>query len=230
MPVHSMMTPLFAFIQVGHELYVISMWLAGIATVVTLPIAFIFCWRSFQPDYMKSLPIYLFVSGLTEILALLFEKYAGFIYWLFTLFETIYFSYFFYLLFSGYSRRVLLYVVDIVFILLSVIGVIALPRGYNIALAMLFESALLVVCSIIYYRNILNTRQIIYTARDPSFFMVTGIFFYFLIQIPVTGFSAFYFATHKIDLLELVYSMNNYSLTVSYAFYTKAMVCLKKRS
>ena len=212
------------------KIYKISVWLELIISAITIIISLCYCWRKGQPRYLRGFPIYFIMSLLSDLLYEAFRPHSGIIIWIFTMFEALFFSYFFFLIFEAKQLRVLITVMASAFLLLGLTFFVLLPRVHNMILATLLESFILVLPCTLYYREMLSRRQIIGLNKNPAFFIVTGIFFYFLIQFPVILFSVFYSYAHNQPLAYLVYSMNNFSQFISYLLFIKAMQCLVNRT
>jgi hypothetical protein len=212
------------------KIYKISVWLELSISAITIIISLCYCWRKGQPRYLRGFPVYFMMSLLSDLLYEAFEPHRGIIIWIFTMFEALFFSYFFFLIFEAKQRRILIKVMACSFLLLALTFFFLLPPLHNMVLATLLESFILVLPCTLYYRQMLSRRQIIGMNKNPAFFIVTGIFFYFLIQFPVILFTVFYYYAHNKPLASLVYSMNNFSQFISYLLFIKAMLCLVNRT
>lgn len=213
------------------KIYKISVGLALILSAITIIVSLCYCWRKSQPRYLRGFPVYFIMSLLSDLLSTAFQPHWSLvIIWVFTMYEALFFSYFFFLIFEAKQLRVLITVLASVFLLVGITFFVLLQPVHYMILATLLESFILVLPCTLYYRQMLSRRQIIGINKNPAFFLVTGIFFYFLIQFPVILFTVFFSYAHNRPLASLVYSMNNFSQIISYLLFIKAMLCLVKRT
>jgi len=212
------------------KIYRFSQWVEMTISAVAVIVAICFCWRKVQPGYLKGFPLYFTIGLAADILSQLYPFGATFIFWVFTLFEGLFFSRFFILIFQIPSQKGLMKIMGGSFLLIVFILAPLIPPFPNLIAAKLLESAILFIPCMIYNLDMLSRRQIIGIERNPAFFVVIGIFSYFSIQIPVVLFSLFFSYTHQEPLALLVYSVNNFIQLFSCAFFIKAMVCLIYRS
>lgn len=92
-----------------------------------------------------------------------------------------------------------------------------------------FEPVILIIPCFTYFKEIFSRQEIGQLDREPSFWMVTGILFYFLLAIPTIWFTGFYVHEGMFSTASAVYSINNYSQIITYILFIKGMTCAKKK-
>ena len=229
MPLFSTGPSLLDISLVFYITYSVSTLLAQVASIGILIVSLIYCWRRGAPRYMRGLPLYFFVSDLTEVLVIIFRKgHYIYVYGAFMYIDTLYLLYFFSLLLGSSLRRSLWAGIFIVLIPSLAFYFYTKRLWGAVAVAAELESIVLIIPCMIFYRRLFERPKIAVLEKDPGFWMVTGIFFYFFIRFPVIWFTGYYHLVDSQPFSAGVYSINNYSLVISYALFTKAMVCLTK--
>lgn len=180
---------------------------------------------------MRALPLYFFLSGLTDILGVAFRAQNVYIYWVFTIFEALFFCQFFLQLLPSRSSKAWVRGLAGLFSVGVTLFVFWVPTGWLLTITILFESMIIVhQCGIYYLTEGLNSSVKYPPKRDPGLWMVTGILFYFLVQLPVIWYTAAFEVAHNEEMALVVYSLNNYASVISSTIYIKAMTCLVIRS
>ena len=103
-------------------------------------------------------------------------------------------------------------------------------EGASFETAVMVASIVIVIPCIKYFRKSMLYPIVVTPEKDPAFWMITGIFFYFSIRFPVFWFTAYFVHIGKLQLTAAVYSIQNFALVISYILFIKAMTCLKKYS
>ena len=101
---------------------------------------------------------------------------------------------------------------------------------HSFEIAVMVASIVIVIPCISYFRKSMLYPIVVNPEKDPAFWMITGIFFYFSIRFPVFWFTAYFVHIGKLQLTAAVYSIQNFALVISYILFIKAMTCLKKYS
>jgi len=201
--------------------------LALLAIVVVLVLSLIYCRKRNVPPYMRRLPFYFFASSLSEVVAESFPGVAIYIFWGFAVFENIYFFYFFRFL-NGVFGQLPMRAYAVVSILPSFIVFMASRQPTDSVIgAVIFGSFTIVTLCIMYFRTLMVYPPTLAPERDPAFWMVTGITFYFLIRLPVFWFTPYFYTVRRQLLGDAVYSIQKFALVISYILFIKAMTCLK---
>lgn len=224
LPHHPVLLVLTWFVRI----YRFSIGLELLISVATLIISLFYCWRRMQPGYLNWFPAYFFISLLSDLFSTHWHSKGSIIFWIFTIFETLFFGYFFHRVFHDKKRKTLVLGLVTAFLILASIVSFTMPVLPGLRVATLLQSIVLVIPCACYYFDMMSQFQIIGISKNPSFFIVNGLFFYFLIQFPVVLFEVFYTYTHEPPLASFVYSMNNFSQFISYVLFIKAMTCLAR--
>jgi hypothetical protein len=204
------------------------LWLLIIIDITLLIFSLVFCFKDFNPVYMRSFPIYCLVNVIVELLTKLFPSIKGTDYNIFTLFELLYFSYFLFKLIESKITKRVVQILNSFFIFYFIVSII--KNGVNISSTpfVLFESIILIIPCIIYFKELFKKLNIVNIRREPSFWMVTGILFYFFILIPTILLSAYYYYQNMNDVAGSLYAISNYSQLISYVLFIIAMTCRRK--
>jgi hypothetical protein len=166
---------------------------------------------------------------MTEVVAIGFPRQSLYVFWFFAIFERMYFIYFFRLLLKTF-HRLPIFVYGLIFTIPPlIIYALTLRPVSGLETEMLISSVVIAYPCFLYYRKVMLYPIIVSPEKDTSFWMVTGVFFYFLIRFPVILFSRYFLNVQPI-LSSAVYSIQNFALVISYILFIKAMTCLKKRT
>jgi hypothetical protein len=209
-------------------IYTIALWMIRGFILILLGCAFWFCYRPYNPRYMRSFPLYCLVNLLSEIIAYLFPAQMGLIYNLFNGFELVYFAYFLTRVID--SRRVKRLVWLLIPLGFLVIYLVQADFQKVSAVSILLESVILMIPGLTYFHEIFLTKWVGNLLREPSFWMVTGIVFYIFLQIPIIMFTAYFSYHDGVAVGSEVYAIHNYVLIITYILFIKAMTCKRKRS
>lgn len=99
--------------------------------------------------------------------------------------------------------------------------------SYNSFLLTSLEFALLIPPCILYYREIFNNFNPLPLTKRPSFWIITGIFFYTLISIPYFLLTV-YFSESNLKYMGILNSLLfNFPFAVNFIFISKAVLCRK---
>ena len=213
--------------------WLVSAYAESINELVLLILSYIFCFRRFSPRYMRSFPIYATLNAAADALAEVFHTRSNEIYYGFSLFELVYFTYFLTTIFRVKGAKVALWSLTII-CMLSSISLIAIKVfdfslvGIN-GLSLLAECFVLILGCAEYIREIMAKPDIPELTREPAFWMVCGMFSYFSILGPTVIFSGWAGSRELTTVAGLMWSFNNYAQLISTAFFITAMVCKRKQ-
>jgi hypothetical protein len=207
-----------------------SVALGELATVLVFIVSVVYCRKPTVPRYMKHLPLYFFASAMAEILTIAFRSKMLWFYWGFAIFENIYFIYFFRLLMNKFRRLPVVIYAVIVTMPSAICFIVTRREGASFGIAVMVCSIVIIIPCIDYFRKSMFYPIVVTPEKDPAFWMITGIFFYFLIRMPVFWFTEYFVHTGKLLLTASIYSIQNFALVISYILFIKAMTCLKKYS
>lgn len=119
------------------------------------------------------------------------------------------------------------YLFIIFFIFLSVILYLLFTRNVyrQISFAFAVSNLGLIIFCIIYYVRLFNNIPTIDLKREPSFWIITGIFFCMSAQIPSTGFYDFIQKDINISTARILYSISLFCYAIMHLFFIKAILC-----
>lgn len=213
--------------------------------LVALIIGLLYCYRRSSPPYLRIFPVYLFVSLAVEVIAGAFigkvfhfsifgdhQPYAKkVIYNLYTLFELYVFAWFlFQVLRSSLIRRllialVILFSIYFIFYLLQT----DIGKKNNMSLIVL-ESLIIIIPCLTFYRELFTGKEPIDLLKTPSFWLVTGIFFYLATIIPLCAATDYMFSHGLTKAVRNLASINSFALVVTYLLFIKGFTCRIKKS
>jgi hypothetical protein len=197
--------------------------------IVLLVLSLLFCFRNYNPGYMKSFPIYCFGNVLAEVVMKLYPSKVTIVFNLFTVFELLYFSYFLTRLIESHRIIRVVWILDGLLIGYLLYYLLMKEIAHVAEWAVIFESFILIIPCLVYFREVFSTPKVLDLRREPSFWMVTGIAFYFFLLIPTLLFSSYYLKMKMRDVCSSLYSVTNFSQVFSYVLFIKAMTCRKSK-
>ena len=226
-------------------IFLISNISAFVTNLVTLTFAILYCYRDVNPRYLRVFPLYLAISFLVELLVNqyftlllgfpLFGKHQAFArhmtYKLFTLFELFVFSWFLYqILYSDRMKKglILLLVLFCLFFLWSSLP--GQPGQSSNDLAVNLESLIVIIPCLVYFKELFARPVPGDLLREPSFWLVTGIFFYLATIIPLFLSGSYLYDRGFRKIAISLYSINNFALSIAYILFIKGFTCRIRRS
>jgi len=213
--------------------YTVSAWTLSSLTLVIFILSILWCCRPYNPGYMKSLPIYFLGNILAEIAHWILPNYypssEPAIYLIFTIFELFYFSYFLTRLIESGTARKWIWMLDLIFLICLIVLIVRTGIIFSAGMAVIMECIILIIPCLVYFKEVFSRLYVMELEREPSFWMVTGIVFYFFLLIPTIWFSGYYSHIGELGMARALYSINNYAQIISYIIIIKAMTCAKKK-
>ncbi len=206
----------------------ISNILQDIFSVVLLLFSLFYCFRKYNPVYMRSLPIYSIGNVLANFFNRFYPDTRPVVNIIFTAFELVYFVYFLTRVIKSGTVKKLVWVLTGLFLSNDIYHVAKKDFKENLGLPEVYECIILIIPCMVYFREILLKPKIAELRKEPSFWMVTGILFYFFLLIPTLFISSYFQYKKMDDVAEAFYSVNNYSQLISYILFIKAMRCRRK--
>lgn len=224
------------------DIFYISNVLNWITTTLALITGAIYCYRSNNPLYMRLFPVYLFISIGVEILAnplihrLLhidlfgrYEEYAmNTIYNLFTPCELLMFAYFLLqIIRSPFIKKAI--IISLMLFFVFFIFFSSLEQEIN-STAILLESVIIIIPCLAWYRELFSRPEPINLVREPSFWLVTAIFFYLATIIPSYLTNNYLISHGLINTAQNLHSINNFAVSIAYLLFIKGFTCRIRRS
>jgi len=215
------------------QIFTISIYLATLSSVVLLIFSFLYCYRKNNPAYLRIFPSYCVMSLIAEILNnyWLLEDYLApskklsILSNMYTCYELIFFTYFLILIIHSKLAKKILVILDICFFLFC--GWTFVTRGLYSGAGpiILFECLILIIPCLVYFRELFTLQKHIDLSKEPSFWIVTAMLFYYFIFPPIVLFNG-YFELHKLDAIALgIESLNNFSQIITDILFIKAFTC-----
>jgi len=205
----------------------ISLLLADLFTYVLLIFSLVWCFKGFNPPYVKLLPIYCLGNALATSLNLIMPNWYQTTTAIFTVFELLFFGYFLQQLVRSRLMKRILWTLIALYLLRVMIGIIR-NEVQKVGILVVLECVILIPPCLVYLREVFLAPAIADLETVPAFWMVSGILFYFVLLIPALVVSSYYYQHGELVLATLFYSVNNYSEIISYCLFLKAMTCRKK--
>jgi len=225
------------------HIYFLSNATAWITNLLALFLGTIYCYRKGQPVYLWIFPLYLFVSIAIEIVAnpflipifnlLAFSSHQAqtgdVIYNFYTVFETFVFAAFFLQVIRSTSMK------HLTILLLSLFAFFftrsSLVNGLYIINdpAILFECAIIIILCLTFFKELFARPEPIDLFKEPSFWLVTGIFFYLAAIFPLFLLMAWLRSHGQYKIYESLYSINNFALCVTHLLFIKGFTCRTKK-
>lgn len=205
---------------------------------LSLIMSLVYCFRKQCPPYLRVFPVYCFVSFSVEMLVNIYFYGARgpgvtylTLYNLFTVFELSLFSWFLYHVIRSRRMR------QVMILLLLLYGwfFIQYTRANDINRhlnkpAIVLESILLIIPCLVFFRELFIRPEPVDLLQEPSFWMVTGILFYFGSIFPYF-LSMQYLETHgMITISRTLYTINNFSLAITHLLFIKGYTCRTRKS
>jgi hypothetical protein len=224
------------------DIYFLSNIISSIAGFITLIIACFCCYRKGVPGYLKIFPVYLFVSDGIELFAnrpliTLFKFHFSPeqlllrfpIYNLFTVFETLAFSYFLFLIIRSRQIKKISFLLLALFLLFFIQSSLKDGLQHTNDLAVVFESIIIVILCLTFFRELFTRSEPIDLLKEPSFWLVTGIFFYLTVIFPLFLADSYLKSHGLIKVAQGLYSINNFALCVTYLLFIKGFTCRTRK-
>ncbi len=195
--------------------YLASLWVGYFTEFALLTCSLIFCVRRNKPAYVKIFLIYAVINPIPDMLELIFPARQYLIYSTWSIFELAYFTYFLTLLYSNKTATKILWGISLLWILrwtIRLIGLHDVNAGDFTMITQQFtgEGIILMGGCVEYIREIMAKATIPVLSKEPAFWMVSGIFCYFIVLAPTFLFTNFAVSHHLPDVGMTVYSVNNF--------------------
>jgi|SRR5579871_878872 len=205
------------------------------------------CTRTYQPKYIKAF-IILGISNLPFAFATILKFYGvdqkseslNLIITIIRICEPIFeISFFLYLFFqfipSPLVKKLTLIPISLFAIIYFISLVPELPKKNDLPSAFKFASFLILNLTIItlcfiYFKKLFEVQAIQNLSEQPSFWIVTGIFFYFTTEIVTDIFTSYFIFKRMQEQALGIFSANYFSELIEYSLFIKAFLCKTKPS
>lgn len=214
----------------------ISTLLIFFITLTATLYSYTFCFRNFNPPYLKIFPIYLTISlfAVLPYWIIVIRPITAIIQTAFTFFEMlIFFKIFQIILFKNRHSLIMLFI-PIIVIGICIVDIMHKNSFHNYALYAIFDLVSITTLCLMYFKKVFTSEPTINLIEEPSFWIASGCLIYFLGTIPLLIFD-FLLSRKKIPQLsqttyENLYSINNILFSVMAILLIKSFICKKKVS
>jgi hypothetical protein len=227
-----------------RDIYFISNVVNWIANLLALTVAILYCYRSFNPAYLRVFPVYLFVSiGIEALVNPYVSKLFDFrpfashqlyimniSYNIFTLFELFIFSYFLFQVVRSLRIKKIIIVLMCLFSVFFIQYPLLEGLGAFSNMAVALESIIIIIPCLTYFRELFTRTEPVDLWREPSFWLVTGIFFYLATIFPLYMTRSYLLAHGLIAVSKSLSSINNFALSITYLLFIRSYTCRIKKS
>ena len=213
-----------------------------ISNLTALIIACLYCYRPDRPAYLRIFPVYLFVSFGIEFFADKFLRtflpftihddnshIADVLYNIFTVFETAVFAYFLYqVIRSPFMKKITLLLLSLFLLYFTSTTLLNGPYYHNYK-AVALESIVILIPCLTFFRELFTRREPLDLLKEPSFWMITGIFFYLATIFPLF-ITMPWLRSHGLkNVAHGLYSINDFAVSVTYFLFIKGFTCRIKK-
>ncbi len=207
------------------------MYISGAAILYELVLLFLsfkYCYKKYNPRYLKSFPVYCVINPLIILMTFFFTSEEGQreTLSLFMLFELTYFSYFLAQIIDRRNVTRLVRILNIVFFAAVLIFLAFHNRQGAWLLIILLSPVVLVIICLVYFKILFSEQRTVSLAKEPSFWLVTGILSHAFLTIPIFLSMLYFSYVHRsTDLVILSFCTYSVTQIVSYVLFTKALIC-----
>ncbi len=225
------------------DIYIFSNIIVWITNLLALIIGCLYCYRKNLPAYLKIFPFYLFVSIGIEVVAnpylrpifklLAFSTHQSLIsnvlYNFYTVFETFAFTYFLFQVIHSVTIKKLTILLLCLFALFFIKSYLANDLYIINDPAILFESVIIITLCLTFFKELFTRPETVDLLTEPSFWLVTGIFFYLATIFPLFLTRSWLRSQGLTKVLDNLYSINNFALCVTHLLFIKGFTCRTKK-
>jgi hypothetical protein len=225
------------------DIYFISNVVNWIANLLALAVALLYCFRSFNPSYLRIFPLYLFVSIGIEALVnpyvsqlFDFRPFAGrqdyamnILYNLFTPFELFIFSWLLFQIIRSLRIKMVLLTLICLFTIFFVHYSVQKDLAASNNTAVALESIIIMIPCLTYFRELFTRSEPVNLLYEPSFWLVTGIFFYLATIFPLYMTRSYLTAHGLSGVAKSLSSINNFALSITYLLFIRSYTCRIKK-
>ena len=210
------------------HIYYISTLVANGFDLLLLLLSLWLCLRSSSPRYMRTFPVYCLLNCLVNFYVLpKLHNYWGAL--IGNTIDTCYFAFLLTQIIQG--KRMILITWILLGVYLCFVGYYSFVRIEKLSVTpALFESCVLIVPGLYYYWEFFRNSEVLNWQGEASFWMVSGIVFYYVLMIPVLSYCTYFYYRVDKEMMYAIYSIGNFSGVVTYSLFIKGMSCKRKPS
>lgn len=209
-----------------QNIYYFSQLLAYLGDIFLFLLSLWFCYRPYNPPFLRIFPIYCFVAMTADLINWTMSKSWGMAtYHIYDLFELPFLSFFFGRLLKSKTIKKLMIVLNIAFLFCYLYLILKFGLTHNMYWPTLAEPFLLLIPYFTWFREMLMRKEISDISHEPQFWFVTGFLFYAVCFIPTIFFLGYFNYYHKDNIATGIYSMNNFAGIITDLLCIKGMTC-----
>lgn len=224
------------------DIFTISNIFNWTTNLLALIAAFLYSYRNFSPAYLRVFPIYLFLALAAEVLAnraldhyLHIEPYPTrirfIIFNIFTVVELCSFAWFlFHVIRSRKVKMLLIAELTLFCLFFPAYWLWKGPMADYGSSGVVIEVIIIIVPCLTFFRELFTRNETVDLTGSPSFWLVTGIFFYLVTIFPLY-LTRNYLHDHGLAaLIKSLHSINNFAISITYLIFIRAFICRTKKS
>ncbi len=223
---------LHRLVEMIKSVHQILLYAGLFSEAVLLLVSISYCYRDMNPKYLRTFPIFCLFELCADLILILFgmNSVAGNITAnLLTLCELAYLSYFLnQLIQSGVTKKIMGVLIILFYIHFST-RIVTYGIGHYYEDEVFGESLILIIPSLVFLKEIFSREFKSDLSREPAFWIVTGILFYFTTIIPLILCRAYFALKGMWELREDISVINNFSTIVSNVLFIKGCTCRMKK-
>jgi hypothetical protein len=92
------------------------------------------------------------------------------------------------------------------------------------------ECVIIMIPCLVYFRELFTAKEVINLFTEPSFWLVTGIFFYLATVFPLFIAEPYLKEAGFLQVRKSLYSINNFAVGITYLLFIKGFTCRTKKA
>lgn len=204
-------------------------------TVILVSFLFAFLNRNNNkiPIYLKLFYIYVLLILLLSINTIILQftsfhyfKTAVLIERMINITDIFFWTYFFYIYNGSKSKLANFFIVPAFFITIVTILIISFHEELRFVIIGISNFTKCLFC-LTYFYNLFKTAPSVILNRDPLFWVITGLFFYTAVTIPIYVTTAYLEMVGRKELLILLFNITNIAIIIMHLFFIKGQLCIR---
>jgi hypothetical protein len=217
-------------------LFKIEIVIGSLIIMLSLLGAIFICAQFNLPQYLRFFylyPLLAFALSLVTITNTFFYKFSKYFISicesLYVILEPIFWGYFFVSFFKNAKTKNLVKIVSSILIFLTLFLVInSGAKGYNHEVVSINNLSYCFYCSI-YFVNLFRADPLLTIYKEPLFWIISGVFFYSAVSLPLFPFSDYYRRLNSRELFLPFISAINLVIIIMHLLFIKGYQCLIKQ-
>jgi hypothetical protein len=227
----------------GQHLYDFSMFFGYLLDIILLVCSLIFCYRDANPKFIRIFSFFCFANILVDSCSVAVDHFTNgahkslillcrLILTLILLLEPFFFAYLLFELIQSSLTKKITWILNFLFLVLFISALTSSLINKNKILGYTFyvlsnvvECGVMMILCFVFYRETLKKPYSKELIKLQSFWMVSGILFYFSLRVPAFLFSDYFVIKQKSQIAKAILSVYNFSQIIPYTFFIKAITC-----